>query len=341
MATVLMDGYETGITTLPNVTVTGGPAAVVGRDGVGVAFRSAAAAGTGTHTFTSGSDTIYLHIGRALDNNHWTASTGTNLFQIAADAGATLHLTAGMDASGHLTLKRGAHTGTLIATSTNTFASTWKWYSIQAKITLHDTTGECVIKVDGVEWINFTGDTKNAGTSTRPDTLQMGLSSSGSGLLADDLLINDTTGSVNNSYPGEVSIVGLRAAGNGAVSGLTGSDGNAVNNYQQVDEYPLTTTDYNGLVTAGAYDTYDMTANGKTGTVLAVQSIAYAVKTDAGAKSFKHVMRSATPTEVRSSAVALSTTYALYGGPIWTTNADGTAWTTTNLDTHEFGFEVV
>jgi hypothetical protein len=157
----------------------------------------------------------------------------------------------------------------------------------------------------------------------------------------DDWLCLDTTGAANNTWPGEVSVVGLRAANNGTFSALMGSDGNNANNYQQVDDYPFNTTDYNGAATNGARDCYDMTAVAKNGVVLAVQSLPFAAKSDAGAKSFKHLMRATSGSIVSSADTALSTTYLTYAGPLWTTDANGSAWTVAQVDAHEFGFEVV
>jgi hypothetical protein len=127
-----------------------------------------------------------------------------------------------------------------------------------------------------------------------------------------------------------------------------GSDGNAVSNWDLVDS-PLTDVDYVGSATVGELDTYDMAgvsthiatldALGDSA-VRAVQQVAYALASDAGAKNFKHVMRSGAGTLLKSSNVALTSTVALYKDAIRTTDADAAAWTREHLDAHEFGFEV-
>jgi hypothetical protein len=338
---VHFDGYETGSSLLSNTTIPGTSAvSTTGRDGVGVAVRGNGA-GSILKTFTSGSDTIFWHQGtRVTDGYFGSTSISGILFNVRTDSGASIHLSANIDATGHITLRRGNSAGTVIQTSTLTFPTGFGWHSIEGKATVHDTTGECIIKVDGVEWINFTGDTRNAGTSTRPDAMSFGVDS-GLGPFQDDFLIVDTTGASNNSWTGEISIVGIRPSGNGANSGLTGSDGNSTDNYLLVDEVALNTSDYVGSATTGALDTYDMTAVGKTGTVVAVQNLAYAAKSDAGTKSFKHVTRSSGGTLLKSSDVALSTTYLVYSGPIWLQDADSLDWTVSRVNSAEFGFEVV
>jgi hypothetical protein len=215
------------------------------------------------------------------------------------------------------------------------------WHSIQIRGIIHDTTGVIQVKVNGDTFINFTGDTRNAGTSTRVDQVHINMDNSGQAI--DDWLLQDTTGSINNSWTGEITIMGLAPNGNGASSDLVGSDGNSTDNYLLVDDVAgsFSASDYAGSAVSGAKDLYAVTDITKVGTVVAVQQFAYAQKNDSGAKSFRHVMRSATPTEVESSDVALSTSAVLYPGPIRETDADGTSWTVSKVNSHQFGFKVV
>lgn len=340
MALIEFDGYETGVVLKSNTDIASTSAvAITGRDGVGIGIRGNGNVGNIVKNISPGSDTIYWHQGALINvNAHGSTSSGHQLFTLQADVGAATHLSLNIDATGHLTLRRGSTTGTIIQTSTPTISTTAAWHSIEVKATIHDTTGECIVKVNGVEYINFTGDTKNAGTSTRPDKILLGCGDSR--IHVDDFLMVDTTGGANNTWPGEISIVGIRPSGNGANSGLTGSDGNSTDNYLLVDETVLNTSDYVGSDTVTTLDTYDMTAVGKTGTVIAVQNLAYAAKSDAGSKSFKHVTRSSGGTLLKSSAEALSTTYLLYSGPIWLTDADAADWTVSLVNSAEFGFEV-
>ena len=344
MAIVHLEGFELAPYLAPNVLSMIGGASMntgAGRTAGGSCVYGNSNTWQTYHTIAPASDEIFFHTGaRTQSSGVFGASTaeGACIFGIWADTNATAHLTAGFDATGHILLKRGSHTGTIIATSTLALTTAQQWRSYEVNALIHDTLGKCIIKVDGVEWINFSGDTKNAGTSTRPDTLHFGAGDSG--LWSDDILVLDTTGPVNNTWPGEVVIVGLRPAGNGANSGLVGSDGNSVDNYLLVDDPTLNTTDYVGSMTVGALDTYDMTTITRGGNVLAVQPYAYAAKTDAAPKSFKHVMRSASPNLVKTGAVSLSTSYVLYAGPIHITDGDGTGWTVAKVNAHEFGFEV-
>lgn len=346
MAIVCLDGFETG-TVQNNVATNGDSWSVVGGyDGIGRALTSDSTNifTTGRHVFkrfTSGTDTIYGHMSVYPTNfsGAGTGHEGSVIFTVFTDIGATQHLNAQFDNAGHLVLRRGDAEGTpVLQTSTETIPAVAAWRSLQFKVTIHDTAGECIIMVDGIEFINFTGDTRNAGGSTRPDAV--GIRSKLGQNRIDDVLICDTTGSINNSWPGQISIAGVRPAGNGAHSGLTGSDGDSTDNYLLVDEYPFNTTDYAASGVVGVRDTYDMSPVGKVGTVVGVQSYVYAGKSDAGTRLFKHVRRNSAGALSVSADAALSTTWLLYAGPVWETQSTGAPWSIAAVDSHEFGFEV-
>lgn len=350
MAIVCIDGFETG-TVNPYVVTNGdGVNTVTGRDPAGIALSSNS---TNIFTtgrwvfrrFTSASDTIYGHMSIAVTNYAApvTGHQGSTFFIVLTDNSSVLQINAQFDAAGHILLFRGesetADGGVFITQSTLTVPTvSLTWFSLEYKVRIHDTLGECILKIDGVEFINYVGDTRFGGSSTRPDAV--GIRSKSGQNRFDDFVVFDTTDTVNNSWPGALVVVGLRPAGNGAYSDLMGSDGNQVNNYQQVDEYPPSMTDYNGLNTVGARDTYDLAALTKVGNVLAVQSYAYAQKSDSAVKTFKHIMRSAGGSVVASAPDPLFTSALLKQGPIWITDADGTSWTVAKVNAHEFGFEV-
>jgi hypothetical protein len=344
MAVVCLDGFENGTVTTNMAVLGDGVQIGTGADGVGLSLGSDSTNifTTGRHiikTFTSASDTIYGHY--AFLPYHWNGTTGGEegvIFTIWSDARATLHLSGQFDSSGHFMLMRGDWNGTLLQTSTVAIPVITAWRSLQFKVRIHDTLGEVIIKLDGVTAINFTGDTRNGGTSTSPDGV--GIRSKYGQAKWDDVVVYDTTGPYNNSWPGQVSIAGLRPIGNGALSALVGSDGNSTDNYALVDEVPASSADYVGSGVTGARDTYDVTTLTKVGTIVGVQSYVYAAKSDAGTRFFKHIRRTSGGSVDGSSAQPLSTTYLLYGGPIWETQADASAWTVAAVNSHEFGVEV-
>lgn len=109
-----------------------------------------------------------------------------------------------------------ARSGTLIASSTPGIISvnTWHYYEVYFKPA--DSNGRAVVYVDGVQVIDFTGDTTaekqyiNAWqisgvetNSTRPPTA------------FDDIVVNDPNGTTNNTFPGMVRLLPLRPAADG------------------------------------------------------------------------------------------------------------------------------
>ena len=341
MAIILMEGFEgipnlpAGITTLFGGTVinattgrTGGLCPIGNNENWPLYYQIAPA-----------SDTIFWHQGIWSQSGAF-GNTAPSLcpWSLWADAGAVCHLHCTWEAgTGKLQLRRG-NAGTVIATSTLAFTGAAQWNSMEVKATIHDTTGECIIKVNGAVWINYTGDTRNGGTSTRPNQLA---TPAGNGYaLTDDVLILDTTGGVDDTWPGEVVIVAIKPAGNGAFSDLVGSDGNSVNNYLLVDDNPSVSADYVGSAISMAKDTYDMQAVGRVGNVLAIRQTNTVSKSDAGTKFGKNIVKSAAGAFTKGSTIGLSTTPIAVIEPISKFDPDGNPWTVARVDAAEFGFEV-
>jgi hypothetical protein len=155
MALVLMDGFEFAPAIRSNISGFVVATAQTGRDGVGrgVSFTTAASVALAAPV-----STIIIGIGI------WSSSVAAvTLVSLYGDANTTAHVVIGLNGSGQVTATRGV-SGTLLATgSTVLAASAWHW--IEIKATIADAGGICIVKVDGLTEINFTGDTKNAGTA--------------------------------------------------------------------------------------------------------------------------------------------------------------------------------
>lgn len=261
---------------------------------------------------------------------------------LLGDVGVTSHLTIVRNtSSGFLELRRGSSTGTLIATGTTVVPAT-SWTQIQVRATIADSGGICQVRINGstTNDIDYTGDTKNAGTATTIDTVVIGNTSGSTSSLVTDLVILDTAGSSNNTWPGDVRVVCLSPSGDGNASQWVGSDGNSVSNYQQVDELPFASSDYNGSPTVGNQDVYalsDLPA-GITD-IRAVQICGSLAKSDAGAVAAKLVTRSG-GTDYKTSSITLSTTYATYMTVYDTDPATSTTWTASGVNALQAGAEV-
>jgi len=180
------------------------------------------------------------------------ASMGTqSIFEF--NEGASIHVDIRINTTGTIFATRN---GTTLGTSTNALTA-GVWYHIEAKTTIHDTTGTVDVWVNGVNWLSLTGqDTRNAGAGT-VTRIQLSATSNSTHDYSDWIVYSGSTGPLGDhrvalaelepvhvggvtvsSATGEVVIDVLSINGNaGAVtvgagqtqrwSGLTGTgDGN-------------------------------------------------------------------------------------------------------------------
>jgi hypothetical protein len=280
-----------------------------------------------------------------------TRFTGNHSISAAfyGDGGSVAHIALYLNpGTGQLELRRGTNWsgGTLLATGPTAMVS-GSWHFIEIAVTISDTVGTVEVRLDGLTTpeITFTGDTRNAGTSTNIDMLafncggNIGLGGVGRGYL-DDLYVCDATGITNNTFLGDARIYTLAPTGNGTDSGLTGSDGNQVNNYQLVNTVPFLGATYSGATAAGSRDTYQM-ADLPSGisTVFGVQNNLIASKTDANSSLIKNVLR-VNGSLYYGSQVGLNATYQNYR-KLYDLNPDsGTRWVVADVNTLESGMEV-
>lgn len=254
--------------------------------------------------------------------------------------GGTVHLHFRINASsGKIEVRRGSSTGTLIATG-NAVLTTNTFYYLEFKVTINDSTGVIVTKVNGVEDINVTGqDTQNGGNASY-DNIRFFWDGQGNGGTCDvdDLVIWDTAGSVNNDFMGDVRVQAILPSGAGATTEWTPSAGS---NYQNVDEAaPNGDTDYNSEATATDVDTFvygDLTPT--SGTVKAVQWLAYARKDDGGTRTVRPVVRHG-GTDYFGSSKSVSSSYTYLRHLMETNPGTAAAWTISDVNAAEFGIEL-
>lgn len=261
-------------------------------------------------------------------------SVGTSLFSFYSDTGTTEHVRITITGTGALTINR---TSTVLATSANTLNIN-QWNYIEASATLADAGGTVTVRVDGAVWVTYTGDTRLSGTATTFNYLVIRGSGSYNSYF-DDFYLCDSTGTTNNTFLGDVRIQTLAPSGPGSVSNLTPVG--SVNNWQNVDEIPWSANDYNISTSAGAQDLYAMNdlAAG-TSTVFGVQSNSVASKTDAGARSFKPLLRMG-GTTYAGSTITLTPSDTTHPSVYNQNPATGSSWTPSEVNSLESGLEIV
>lgn len=261
------------------------------------------------------------------------------------DAGATRHITVVRNSStAVLEIRRGTESGTLLASGSQPLLND-QWNYIEVSVTISDTVGEVHVRLNGItaDEVSYTGDTKNAGTSTNIDRVQF---YTGTGAVndtdyADVYILNSTGSAPTNTFLGDVVVRTLNPSGNGTYSQLTGSDGNQVDNYLLADERPFSSTDYVGSVTVGNKDTYAIAdLPGGVTTIYGVQLNGMMAKSDGSAASARYLLRSG-GTDYPGVTRGLTTTYTGYYEMYTTDPATSVAWTTGGVNGIETGMEVM
>lgn len=326
MTMIWMNGFDLGDQAI-RFTASGTTTAST-RFGYGLAWNGQNGA-TAAVPFAASSEIVF---GMAV--NH-TGSSSRAQVSFRGDSGATTHIVAILE-SNFWRIERG---GTRIA-ATGFIPSGWHY--VEMSVTISDTVGTFKLRLNGgsTNIIDFSGDTKNGGTNTTIDRVDFGAYGAGSSTPIDDVYILNTSGSINNTFLGDIRVATLMPDGGGNRSQLVGSDGNSTDNYLLVDEKPYSTADYNGSATIGNGDTYTLQDLPVTPTTIhAAQVVGIMAKTDAGAGNAKLVARTAA-TDYLSSSIALGTTYATYVNIYEQNPNTSAAWTESNINGLEAGMEV-
>jgi len=114
------------------------------------------------------------------------------------------------------------------------------WYVVEVYVKIADAGGVITLRVDMLEDAAFSGDTRPAADAD-VDNLVHG-SLDGTESYFDDLIVHDTTGPVNNSWPNGGKVVLLLPSADGANLQWTPAPGPG--HYAAVDETPPSGTDY-------------------------------------------------------------------------------------------------
>jgi len=213
-------------------------------------------------------------------------------------------------------------------------------------VIINDTSGKLQVKVDGELDIDFSGDTK-PGSNT--DITKWRIIGGWSGYphhYFDDIAINDTAGSVDNSWCGDAHIYPARSNGAGNYTQLSiGGSSPPASNYQAVDENsPNGDTDYVYSSTIGDKDTYTLDALSSQVTEYAdgvdIQRIIVHLrsKEDTAASGTVAPMIRTGSTDYTGTYQSLLTSYTKDISEEWRLNPRTlAAWTTAEIDALEAG----
>lgn len=221
------------------------------------------------------------------------------------------------------------------------------WVFLEFQGTIADSGGICKVRLNGTTILNFTGDTKNAGTGTTIDRIAFSANPAGDWRNSDLHIldhVDDTavTGRPDNDFIGDTRVAVLVANGDGDTNQFVGSDGNSVSNYLLVDELGfISTTDYVQSSTVGQKDLYAFSdlPSGAT-TVYGVKEIVGLFKDDTGARTARLLMKEG-GTEVESSDMPVNAS-ATAEVKAWLRKVkpSGGAWTPSSVNSLQAGVKV-
>lgn len=240
-----------------------------------------------------------------------------------------------------LTAYRNDGNYTTLATGADLTLNTWALLEVHIN-GLADADGIMQVKVNGALVIDFTGDT--LGTKSPASIRQVVLGGATVGApyhdaawgLYDDLAVNDTTGTTNNSWVGRGGCWPVYVTGAGDLAQFTPSAGD---NYACVDEVPANDdTDYVSSDTEGHQDSYAITVPEVSGGVTAFTLWHDAKLAEAGAGNLTQFLRKS-GVNYDGDLKGLDTTYR-HVSHTWETNpATGAAWTLADLEEFYVGQE--
>ena len=110
-----------------------------------------------------------------------------------------------------------------------------RWYTIELRIKIHDTSGNLTFRLDGEELYSFDGNTlpTTSPSTSAINSIRSRVQKYYTTMYLDNIIVNDTYGTVNNSWPAGAKIRLIVPSANGTSSQWTRSGGS--NNYQCVD----------------------------------------------------------------------------------------------------------
>lgn len=243
---------------------------------------------------------------------------------------------------GSATIQAIRDTSTVLEESTEAL-SLGVFHYIEVHLKISQTVGIFKVIVNDTVFIDFTGDTQGA-QSTFTQINFTGAASANDTII-DDIIIMDTSGSINNSLIGDTQIETVYPDGDTAQKDFTPT-GAGTTNADRVDDGdagPDEDTTYVESSTVGHKDLYTMAAlaTANIDQVFAVQAVTRHKKDDAGTRTARNLVKSGTTTSNGASIGLINGVYE-YGSDVVELNPDtSTAWTETTVNAAEVGQEVL
>ncbi len=235
----------------------------------------------------------------------------------------------------------GDTTGTLRLTTSYMLIQD-RWYYIELHVKISDTVGVYEVKVDGTSVGSFNGDTQ-PGVDYEINRIRFASTptvGTNTWWYVDDIVINDTTGTVNNSWVDCLAVQLIRPWGTGSSERWEKYSTTALNNYECVDGAPVADpTEYLYTEYGGKEDLYlieDLPVD--VYSISAIRADAWACKTSGSSRDLSVAIKSGATTYI-STTHELNIYYTLYGS-YWEQNPAGaTYWSVADINNLEAGMQ--
>lgn len=339
--------WGTGFNGGGGFSFSGGFSLVTGRFGTQKAASYAAAGFSGTtfgpwlqHNFPGTFTTFFF--GGAFQ--FLNLGSSSQFIQFRDSAGNT-QLTMSLDGTLHPIIQRGALGSTTIATSSSALTLN-TWYYLEFSFTINSSSGACTIRVDEQTTATFSGNTQATALANIQQVYvgqnTAGQTSAGVQWQADDIYMLDNSGSVNNTFLGDIRAIGQTPSGAGTNTNWS-RFGTATTNWQAVNEIgPNGDTTYVFSPNNGTIDTYTYASlPTSVSRVNAVVAQPVARRDDSGNRTLGCRVRSGGSEADSPTTEVVGITYQAYQHIMETNPVTTNPWTVSDVNAVEIGPEVV
>jgi hypothetical protein len=234
--------------------------------------------------------------------------------------------------------------GTILAQSAGGVMQGGLWQYVECMVTFAD-LGSITLSVNGESVATVSGVQTNGGSGNSYISAVQIVSQVGFPTSFDDFYVCDNTGTVNNTFLGDIKILVAAPNGEGrvnqfAVVGGTGPNYTAVNEIPPASPAPDDDTSYVYSSTPGQIDAYALSSVGLIPYLLGVQIVASCRKDDASSRVLALGFGDGT-IEAYDTGVSLGNNYHMLLYPLNENPLTSSPWAVADLDTAQIAVQVI
>lgn len=330
MARLLTRGFESGILTTEVDIIGSSPLVNTGvpRTGSYKLFNNSTSDASGWNF--PGTDQIYIGTGFYIDD---LPTNNNQDFLVLSSSDSNVSLRARTDST-----INALRAGSSLQNSGPVTFTLDTWHYLELWVLMADASGRMVLKMDGNTIIDFTGDTLSASSVNMTNLTLRGQQSID--IYFDDLVVNDDAGSVNNTWPGIISLEPVFPDSAGDSTDLTRGGTDSGNNWDQVDEQPSSGADYVFGTVVDDFDLYNLADfTLPAGAAIANVHVQGRAQLDSGSGNIAIMLKAGT-TESDGSDEVLSAAWALFNITRDENPDDTAAWEEADIDALQIGMKV-